>query len=419
MTRWRSSLCPSPRPRGWLCLLVLAGCGGADPSGNERLGPSAVVRDSAGIAIVESSAPRWTGATAWTVQPEPSLEIGQATGAPEQQFDGIEGGLKLGDRGGLVVADGGSGELRVYDAAGRYLFKAGGRGSGPGEFQRLTALGRGPGDSLWVYDFGARRVTIFTSSVEPTRTVRVPDALANVGVVGRTPDGSFVLQEYWSSRPHAEPPGSGLVRADAAIAAMSSAGDEMDTLGVFPGREIVLWSENGRAVMSTPLFAHSTSAALVGSSLFVGDQNRFEIHEYALDGRLSRILRVLEVSLTLSEGDIERALAEELATRPESERAMWESHFERMAVPETRPAYSRLLGDPEGNLWVAGYARDPGGATSWSVFDSSGAWLGNVEMPDRFRVLEIGSDWVLGIWRDGLDVEHVRLYELLKPVPGI
>ena len=200
---------------------------------------------------------------------------------------------------------------------------------------------------------------------------------------------------------------------------MSSAGDEMDTLGVFPGREIVLWSENGRTVMSTPLFAHSTSAALVGSSLFVGDQNRFEIHEYALDGRLSRILRVLEGSLTLSEGDIERALAEELATRPESERAMWESHFERMAVPETRPAYSRLLGDPEGDLWVAGYARDPSDATSWSVFDSSGAWLGNVEMPDRFRVLEIGSDWVLGTWRDGLDVEHVRLYELLKPVPGI
>ncbi len=28
---------------------------------------------------------------------------------------------------------------------------------------------------------------------------------------------------------------------------------------------------------------------------------------------------------------------------------------------------------------------------------------------------QVGSDFVLGVWRDELDVEHVRLYELAKP----
>jgi hypothetical protein len=198
---------------------------------------------------------------------------------------------------------------------------------------------------------------------------------------------------------------------------MSSAGDAMDTLGVFPGREVVLRSEDGRAVMSSPLFAHSTSAALISGSVFIGDQNRFEIGEYAPSGQLLRILRIPSVSLDLTEDDVERALADELAARPEGERAMWRSHLEGMAVPATRPAYSRLLGDPEGNIWVGAYARDPGDVTSWTVFDASGAWLGTVEMPDRFRALEIGSSWVLGTWRDDLDVEHVRLYELHKPEP--
>ncbi len=399
-----------------LFILVLASCEDGDSSASGSSDDGPVVRDSAGTTIVESARPQWTPANAWRVGTGTLLDIGAADGPAEYQFDGIEGTLRL-DDGGLVVADAGSGELRFYSPAGTFLKRAGGRGAGPGEFQRITALGRGSADSLWVYDFGARRFTILTSDGEAARTVRVPDASANVGAVGRTPDGSFVLQEYWSSRPHDGSPASDLIRADAAIATMSSAGDAMDTLGVFPGREVVLRSEDGRAVMSSPLFAHSTSAALISGSVFIGDQNRFEIGEYAPSGQLLRILRIPSVSLDLTEDDVERALADELAARPEGERAMWRSHLEGMAVPATRPAYSRLLGDPEGNIWVGAYARDPGDVTSWTVFDASGAWLGTVEMPDRFRALEIGSSWVLGTWRDDLDVEHVRLYELHKPEP--
>lgn len=400
-----------------LALAALAGCRAGDSPMDRASNGGSVVRDSAGVVIVESHGPRWTAATAWSILPEPALDIGAADGPAEYQFDGIEGLLRLGD-GGLVAADAGSGELRFYDPSGRFLHGTGGRGSGPGEFQRITGLGRSAGDSLWVYDFGARRFTILTPEGETARTVRVPDALANVGAVGRGPDGTFVLQEYWSSRPHDESPASKLVREDAAIATMSPAGDAMDTLGLFPGREIALWSEGGRAVMGAPLFARSTSTALLGSSVLIGDQSRFEIREYTLDGRLARVRRVAGVSLSLSRDDVEQALAEELSARPESERPMWKSHFERMPVPDSRPAYSRLLGDHEGNLWVAEYGRDPTDVTVWTVFDTGGALLGTVEMPARFRPLEIGSGWVLGSWRDALDVEHARMYEVDRPGSG-
>jgi hypothetical protein len=36
-------------------------------------------------------------------------------------------------------------------------------------------------------------------------------------------------------------------------------------------------------------------------------------------------------------------------------------------------------------------------------------------MPTGLRVTEIGPDYVLGLWRDADDVEHVRMYELIKP----
>jgi hypothetical protein len=41
--------------------------------------------------------------------------------------------------------------------------------------------------------------------------------------------------------------------------------------------------------------------------------------------------------------------------------------------------------------------------------------LGDVTTPADFRITQIGDDFMLGVWRDDLDVEHVRMYELLKP----
>ena len=59
----------------------------------------------------------------------------------------------------------------------------------------------------------------------------------------------------------------------------------------------------------------------------------------------------------------------------------------------------------------------------FSVFRTDGAWLGYVEIPEglpQLRVsydmqsMEIGSDYVLGVWVDDLGVEQVRLYRIEK-----
>jgi hypothetical protein len=53
--------------------------------------------------------------------------------------------------------------------------------------------------------------------------------------------------------------------------------------------------------------------------------------------------------------------------------------------------------------------------STWTVFDTEGRLLGALEIAGRVRVVDIGSDYVLGVWQDDLDVERVILYELLKP----
>jgi hypothetical protein len=48
----------------------------------------------------------------------------------------------------------------------------------------------------------------------------------------------------------------------------------------------------------------------------------------------------------------------------------------------------------------------------WSVFDSSGAYLGTIALPAGFELHQVGKDFVLGVTRNELDVQVVELYSL-------
>jgi hypothetical protein len=50
----------------------------------------------------------------------------------------------------------------------------------------------------------------------------------------------------------------------------------------------------------------------------------------------------------------------------------------------------------------------------WEVFGADGEWLGAVFTPERFAVMEIGADYVLGVFRDEMDVEHMQLLRLIR-----
>ena len=66
--------------------------------------------------------------------------------------------------------------------------------------------------------------------------------------------------------------------------------------------------------------------------------------------------------------------------------------------------------DPTGAIWLRPFVAPNEGdhAETWQVLGPDGAWLGGVEIPADFSVMEIGMDYVLGVYRDELDVEHPR-----------
>ena len=69
---------------------------------------------------------RWRG--------EVDLSIGKIEGERPYLFDDVRA-VAMDLFGRIYVADSGADEIRVFSDAGEYLFRLGGRGSGPGEFQ--------------------------------------------------------------------------------------------------------------------------------------------------------------------------------------------------------------------------------------------------------------------------------------------
>ena len=106
----------------------------------------------------------------------------------------------------------------------------------------------------------------------------------------------------------------------------------------------------------------------------------------------------------------------------------------KSAAERLLPAFGQLAIDAGGNVWARMYdhldavaffdhssfsraSRRPTleGSRRWRVINGTGQYLGEVTTPDGFEVSEIGRDWVLGIWRDDLDVQFIHVYKLVKP----
>jgi hypothetical protein len=85
-----------------------------------------------------------------------------------------------------------------------------------------------------------------------------------------------------------------------------------------------------------------------------------------------------------------------------------------MPIPSEMPAYNGAVADLEGNLWVRDYQADGTTVSTWALFDPDGVFLGTVEIPPDLRVRQIGSDYILGTWKDDLDVAYVRMHRLVK-----
>ena len=408
-------------------LLVIAAACNTPPASTGTLHT-----DSAGIQVATAVTPLWRPGDAWTVD-ELLAEIGTIDGPPEYQFADVVAAVRL-DNGDIVVADRGASELRSYDAEGNFQWRAGREGEGPGEFRRLDFVGRMAGDSLVTYDPMLLRIQVFSAAGQLSRTSRAelprdvgsPGGSAADRAVG-VADGRLIIR-FVELNDEATP---GIARwIDYRLVAVDLQDGSATSLIVVDGEEVELRGGNGGGYSENLyVFGNMPDFGVAAGTIAVIDTEAYRVQLVsALDGATERIIRsevspravtdaVFEAEL---EGIVEMVFPNPDAAPAEEVdafRRMWRGHARAPVLPVLRSVHV----DARGNVWVAPFHLAGADPPPFDVFAPDGTWFGTVALPPglvrayvhyRSPYLEIGEDYVLGVWTGELDVQYVRMYRL-------
>lgn len=367
--------------------------------------PQAIRRDSAGITIVESSRPAWGDSAHWHVDPEPLLDLAESGSGDPHNFYFVRGIRRLSD-GSLVVANQGSNEIRKFSVDGRFLASAGGDGEGPGEFSNLQQIER-VGDSIIARDIRSR-IALFGPGLEHLRTTRLED---HVRGLHHLRDETLLVQAIME---FAEV--FGVLRSPEALVLYDLEGVRGDSIGSTPGGEEYV----AEVLSAPPLFGKEALVDTYEGGIYTGGSDRMQIEELTPGGDTIRILRIPDFPLALTPQQVEAERSARLDIELPQGIASLPPPFvqaiEDMPSPETRPAYADLVVDPAGAIWLQRFRgmSEEGEPVQWLVLGSDGSWLGSVEIPEDFRVMDIGVDEVLGVWTDEMDVQHPQVRRLLR-----
>lgn len=400
---------------GRLSFLLPALAAGTACASGEEDRPAATVRDSAGIEIVENAAAVYPSPQ-WGISQEPALAIGVLEGDPDYQLYQVRDAVRLAD-GRIVIANGGTHELRWYGADGQFIRSAGGEGGGPGEFEGMGSLGRYGTDSLMVYDWRHRRVSVFDTAGAFARSFMVDLGSGTFpNVVGQTEDGRLLVSSGATFGGESE---AGLDRRSQTYWVVGPDGEIRDSLGTFEGAEYWVKREGGRMAVTSRAFTARSVVELAHAFYYVGHTGRAELALRRIGAdSVVRLVRWPVPDAPVTAEHITEYERERIEGAEERWRDMQRELLEGMPYPDRFPSFGTVRLDPTNHLWVRQYEPPGEGAAPWWIFDPDGRLLFELPAPDGVRVVDIGRDYVLGIYEDEFEVEHLLMYDLERGTRG-
>lgn len=322
--------------------------------------------------------------------------------------------LTVGDDGLLRVLDADARQVRVFTPAGEWLRSIGGPGQGPGEFERPSAMGL-LGDTLWVHDLNAFRISWFDPEGEVLFTT--PGA----GVTIETAGGRSVRVVPYHPRE------DGTIESTAILPSISSAdsipvlrfsrnGSVLDTLRWrkiepsrtesvsvggrdlnvptlrptspivdFDGRDsvVVSWAANsdGVGMLRITLIGPGADTLATREFLYDGVPTTDEVADSLIAGPVE----VLPLVLGLPEDQLRREL-----------RAA-------VDIPPFRPPVRRLHRGIDGSMLIELNTTELDSA-SWLVLDPDGSARGRVTLPADVEPEHLDGSVIWAVDPDELEV---------------
>ncbi|MCI0432851.1 MAG: 6-bladed beta-propeller [Gemmatimonadetes bacterium] len=404
-------------------LWMVAACGPVRDAGW-----NGVVRDSAGVTIVENTEQAlWDADENWIAEPALTIGAGHGDDEADYEFGNVRGVVVLVD-GRIAVLDALASRVRIFTADGGAAGAFGSSGRGPGELTEYAdALWSEPGDTLVVVDMGSRSISRFLADGTFVRALQMPF------------EGGFTY--YWKGD------AAGLAYHNArqfagrsadtleSIEVRDAAGRLVHTVARYGAREAMAADRSGvRLTLFAPEIQWTPAP---GGGVWVGETHAYQLKRYGLNGQIVRVVTKPFSPRPVSDAD--RVFYVDAMVR------LWQNRVSPAMRPqlrdvtsfhETMPVFVDVRTGPVGTLWVQPFRgvammpagerdtfdpeRDLGG-TEWDVFDTDGRFLGAVGLPLRFTPYVFRGASLFGVSRDADDVQRIVRLDLRRadggPIP--
>lgn len=388
-----------------LVCLALAGCSTADYDTN--------IIDSAGVRLVTNHevGEGWRKSPRRTVTQD--LVIGGDSATEPYQFGRI-GDLAVAPNGDIAVIDQLNGVVRVFSRDGRFLRTVGRPGQGPGELSRSANGIYFLGDSLLVLDPGERRLTAFAPDGTVDSVTLIPPAPRGQGW-SRLDNGDFLMRGLTIGRV------DGRFAFWDALLRLRADGVSSDTLFEFDYGKTDM---GGPGALKIPLIVNNPTWARLADGRIAWtalDRDFVEVR----DSTGQMVAKIRHTAWSRREvTPADRATMVDLLR--EKLRAIGgDASFAdspQVEAPRTFPSITTVRAAGDGTIWVqqmgpvesidpmainAPDRADFLGGSTWHVLDSSGTFLGAIELPKRFRIFRTRDNTIYGAARDDNGVERI------------
>ena len=366
------------------------------------------IEDSAGVRIVEYVAVPEVDPP-FVIAEEPVYRHGANPGDYEFQLVNVG---RLFPDGSAVVADRQNSEVVVLSPDGTTHAVLARRGEGPGEViypYSMFVLGQ---DSVLVPDRRLSRLTLFVGD-SVARIASLPRS-GHLGVAGIGSSGELLLMNRTPYR-------SWFDIEDEWLAGHMSLFDTetgaLDTVASYDH-----WPRERSGLMNPIIRAGGEVTVATGQFVYMRS-DRPEITWRLPDGTVTQIVRWRAEPTLLTEELLEAVEAYNrmigwmnygVSDARLEEIVQEDMSRYRAMIGQPLPLFGSPFADADGNVWLPSYRLAyPEEGSPYTVISSDGEWLGQVETPPRFRILDVTGGLVLGVLRDDMDVENVVVYRLV------
>jgi hypothetical protein len=337
--------------------------------------------------------------------------------------------LAVANDGTIAVSQEQDFNVRFFSSRGTPTLTFGRKGTGPGEFEAMTLHGW-VGDTLWVGDFGARRLTLLRPAGTLVRTQLLPSGISFPETTPRPVpkflafppwamygDGSVLVVAYptgeqvpsWMNRPPGTLQGFLRVRRD----------------GVF--ERVVTWAyewsdacrveTNGRTLPRPlcvqPFYAVSRRGSLVVTvrterSDAQNDYVRVTSVNARGDTLFANLLSEARQRVPRQVADSVRDAFVSLVRRRTPGAAV------SVDIPDSYPPYEQaIVSSDDKHVWLErGVAV---GDRLWKVFDLTGRTIGSVRVRRAVQLRAVSLERVWATERDADGLESIAVYRVIRP----